>query len=274
MSALSALGTTAAGPLAGPHPSLADGWRRLRKGLMLLGSRRYRRGLYHGVAAAIEHRHLATLAARTVLDVGANRGQFALLALELFPAAQIFAFEPLAGPRAQLSAALGEEPRVTVVPVALGSAIAERPMYVAARDDCSSLLALAPEGSRLLPQACARAVETVRVVPLEDVVAPDQLVPPALLKIDVQGFEREVLDGAEPLLAHIDAVYLEASFCELYRGQPPAGELIGHLTSRGFALHGVHNPLCDAGGRVLQADLDFRRVRDAAADLGRHGQSR
>lgn len=274
MSALSALGTTAAGPWSIPRVCPGISWRRLRKVAALLRSRRFRRGLRHGVAAAIEHRHLAALAARTVIDVGAHRGQFSLLALELFPAARVFAFEPLAGPRAHCCAALAGEARLTVVPAALGRHAAERPMFVAACDDCSSLLPPAPETLHLMPQACQTDVETVRVLRLEDVITPDQLVRPALLKIDVQGFEGEVLEGVGQLLEHLDAVYLEASFRELYFSQPLAGELIAYLAERGFALDGVYNPLCDATGRALQADLDFRRVRHGPAARHRHGQSR
>jgi FkbM family methyltransferase len=274
MSALSALGTTAAGPLSVPRLTPRDPWRRLRKALVLLRNRRFRHALRHGVAAAIEHRHLASLRARTVIDAGAHRGQFALLALELFPTARVFAFEPLAGPRAQCCAALAGEARLTIVPAALGRNATERAMYVAAHDDCSSLLAPAPDALRVLPQAWPMAAETVRVVPLAEVITPDQLVAPALLKIDVQGFEREVLEGAGELLARFDAIYLEAWFRELYLGQALAGELIGYLAGRGFALDGVYNLLCDASGRALQADLDFRRVRHGPAALGHHDQSR
>lgn len=274
MSALSVFRESVAAPPSVRPVRRGPAWRRLHKGLALVRVPRFRRALQHGVAAAIEHRHLEALAARTVIDVGAHRGQFTLLALELFPAARVFAFEPLAGPRAHCCAALAGEPRLTVVPVALGRRTAERPMFIAACDDCSSLLPPAPETLHLMPQTCQTDAETVRVLRLEDVITPDQLVPPALLKIDVQGFEGEVLEGAGSLLEHLDAIYLEASFRELYFSQPLAGELIGYLADRGFALDGVYNPLCDASGRALQADLDFRRVRHGPAALHCHGQSR
>ena len=69
--------------------------RKLVKASRLLGSTKFRLGLQHGVAAAIEHRRaMGQLNVRTVVDIGANIGQFSLLCRVLYPAAQIYAFEP------------------------------------------------------------------------------------------------------------------------------------------------------------------------------------
>ena len=77
---------------------------RARKLLRLLADRRFRAGLRYGVGATIEH--AGALAGRdfaSVVDIGANRGQFTLFAAGLFPQARIFAFEPLPGPYAVLA---------------------------------------------------------------------------------------------------------------------------------------------------------------------------
>jgi FkbM family methyltransferase len=244
---------------------LGRSWRRLQKAIRLLGNRRFRRGLRRGVAAAIEHRHLASVGARTVVDVGAHHGQFTLLALELFPEAEILAFEPLAGARRRFSVLLGDEPRVRIYPHALGRVAGVRPMLVAARDDCSSLLPARAACLNLLPELCPVACELVSVVRLGDVVEVEQIRRPALLKIDVQGFEGEVLAGLTPLLPRFDVIYLEASFCELCVGQALIRDLLLVLERQGFSLSGVYNPLCDGTGRALQADFDFRRSDRARA---------
>jgi len=76
---------------------LRQAFRRAFKLLRLLPDPTFRRGLRSGVGAAIEHRAaLAPLRLRTIVDVGANVGQFSLLARALNPGARIVAFEPLA----------------------------------------------------------------------------------------------------------------------------------------------------------------------------------
>jgi FkbM family methyltransferase len=223
--------------------------RRLRKGLALLRRPRYRRALWHGVAAAIEHHHMAAVAARTVIDVGAHRGQFSLLALELFPEARIFAFEPLAEPRRRFETVLRDEPRVRLFPLALGAASGVHAMQIAARDDCSSFLPVTPAQIGLIPTARAVASEEVAVARLADVLTPEQLDRPSLLKIDV-----------------------EASFRESYAGQGLVSELLERLGGHEFTMHGVYTTVYDGRGHAIQADFDFRRTADAASALDRHRQ--
>jgi predicted RNA methylase len=77
-----------------------DAWYKLRKLTRLVGVPLYRRGLRFGVAAAIEHDAvLGRIDVNTIIDVGANTGQFALVARRHFAAAQILSFEPLAEAR-------------------------------------------------------------------------------------------------------------------------------------------------------------------------------
>jgi FkbM family methyltransferase len=237
-----------------------NSWRRLGKALRLLVNRRFRLALQHGVAAAIEHRHLGSVRARTVVDVGAHRGQFSLLALELFPQAAVLAFEPLSAARGRLAPLMQTEPRFRLYPMALGREAGERLLLIAARDDCSSLRAASGAQIELEPRSRSIASELVPVARLDEVLGADRLRAPALLKIDVQGQELEVLEGALGLLPYFAAIYVEASFRELYDGQALAGDVISWLARRGFALNGVYNLLLDGDGRAVQADLEFKRA--------------
>lgn len=241
-------------------PGVANLARRTGKALALLAHSRYRRALRHGVAAAIEHRHLAELDARTVVDVGANHGQFTLLAAEIFPRARILAFEPLRAPVKRFRAALGDEPRVEIHRFGLGSRAQRLEVNVTARDDCSSLRGITSAQLDLSAESRVVDSEWVDVLPLPHFLEPDDIVRPALLKIDVQGYEREVLEGAAPLLRRFDVVYVEASFRELYVGQALADEVSAFVCAQGFALHGTHNLVRDGAGDAVQADLDFRRT--------------
>jgi hypothetical protein len=89
------------------------------------------------------------------------------------------------------------------------------------------------------------------------VLAPLQL--PSLLKIDVQGFELEVLKGATVLLPELDAVYVEASDVALYEGQALNAEIERFLVDSGFRVDGHFNAQFHQGQRI-QADWLFRRA--------------
>jgi hypothetical protein len=97
----------------------------------------------------------------------------------------------------------------------------------------------------------------VPIVPLLQYLSPENIQSPALLKIDVQGYELEVLKGCEPLLACFRYVYSECSFVELYQGQALAGDVILYLIDRNFELSGVYGQVEDANRRPVQADFLF-----------------
>lgn len=244
-----------------PQPVGNGGWlRKLRKALRLIRTLRYRNALLHGVAAGIEHTAALThIRAHTVVDVGANRGQFALLALELFPDAHVHAFEPLAKPRAQLARWAKAERRLSVHPLALGSCNGAASMIVAARDDNSSLRPITDRQMALFPGTHAVGREQIRVARLDSVLRAEALSAPALLKIDVQGSELEVLHGAADLLARFDWVYVECSYVELYEGQAMCNEIVAVLEAAGFALERVCNLVHDKAGQPLQGDFLFAR---------------
>lgn len=234
--------------------------RRLAKLARLLASRGGRRGLCHGVAMTVEHRRtLAGLAPASVLDVGANKGQFTLLARALFPQAPVTAFEPLPGPAARFRALFAEDPRVRLVEAAVGPREETLPMHVAGQQDSSSLLPIGRRQVALFPATAEAGTAEVRVAPLDRLLPASAMPAPCLLKLDVQGFELEALRGCESRLGAVAWVYVECSWVELYEGQALAGEVEAWLAQRGFGLAGRHNLLSDAAGAPIQADLLFSR---------------
>lgn len=246
------------------------GWgdirRKAAKAARLLRTPRYRLPLALGVAAACEHEPvLAGLPVRTVVDAGANKGQFALLALELFPEATVHAFEPLSAPFARMTAWGAAETRLIRHRLALTTDGGTALMQVSARADSSSLRAITGRQTAVFPgthQVGTEAVETAR---LDAVLGPDRLTAPALLKIDVQGGELEVLAGAGPLLAAFDWIYAECSFEELYAGQALVPDVTAFLADAGFDPLLYWNPVRDRGGRPVQADILFGRRPSAPA---------
>ncbi|MEQ8405930.1 MAG: FkbM family methyltransferase [Oceanicaulis sp.] len=190
-----------------------------------------------GAVPALEHWPMFTgLTYDTVIDAGAHKGQFAAFALARWPSAQLICFEPLSGPRAQLQRTLkrlAAPVRFEVRAKALGSRPGEAQMHLASRTDSSSLLPLGAEQKRLFSMR-ETGVETVAVTRLEDELPAADL-GRTLLKIDVQGFELEVLKGAGALLGRIDTVYVECSYRALYEGQALEEEITAFLSRAGFS---------------------------------------
>lgn len=235
--------------------------RRIRKLCRISLDPTFRSGLRDGVAATVEHEGIPFGSDfRSVLDVGANRGQFALFALSRFPRARLYCFEPLQQPRRKLAAVLARHPDATLFAVALGSSVGESHMHVTTEADSSSMLSPSRRQIEEFPGSKETNRERVRTARLDDLVEAGQLTTPSLLKIDVQGFELEVLRGACSLLPEIDEILVECSFVELYEGQPLADEVICFLRGAGFGLRGVTSLVHGVAGSCLQADLHFSRI--------------
>jgi FkbM family methyltransferase len=215
----------------------------------------------HRVAAGVEHaRVLRNLGpVQTVVDIGANRGQFALAARHCFADARIVSFEPLAGPAALWRTVLAGDARATLVEAAVGPQAGEAQIHVSARDDSSSLLPITARQAELFPGTAEAGTTTIRVLRLADALPAAEIAAPALLKLDVQGFELQALAGCEEVLERFDWVYAECSFQELYAGQSFADEVIAWLRERGLRLAGVYHMAYDDRGRAVQADFLFGR---------------
>ncbi|THD09548.1 FkbM family methyltransferase [Metallibacterium scheffleri] len=215
----------------------------------------------HRVVAGVEHAVVLRQfnGCRAVVDIGANRGQFALAARHVFPDARIDSFEPLPAPAAIFSKVFAGDGRVRLHPYAVASTSGKAPIHVSARDDSSSLLPIGSEQDRIFPGTAEVAIAHIEMRRLEDVLQRADIAAPALLKLDVQGYELQALRGCETLLDAFAWVYCECSFVELYEGQALADEVIAWLRERGFGLLGAYNMAFDHAGRAVQADFLFGR---------------
>ena len=213
--------------------------------------------LRFGVAATMDHRvALARFRFNSVIDVGANKGQFAAFAMATWPEAKLYCFEPLPGPRAKLTAVTGGKARI--FDCALGTEDGHAEMHIASRDDSSSLLPLGERQKSLYNMTETSALR-VPVHRLDACLPASSLARASLLKIDVQGFELQVLKGGAELLGAVDVVYAELSLVELYSGQALANEVIALLEGHGLTLAGVYNQALGQGGEAVQADFLFTR---------------
>ena len=168
-------------------------------------------------------------------------------------------FEPLPGPAGIFRRVFAGDTRVSLHESAIGTVAGSEVIHVSARDDSSSLLPITAKQNALFPGTSEVGTQAVRVVRLEDCLGLEELQAPALLKMDVQGFELAALQGCESLLHEFSWVYAECSFVELYEGQALADEIIAWLRDRGFKLSGVYNMSYDLEGRAIQADFLFEQ---------------
>lgn len=240
--------------------SLRDAQHRAKKLSQILTEPSYRRALFRGIPAATEHDNVPyPTDFRTVVDVGANRGQFALVAMRRFPHATLWCFEPLPDARAKLEVILGSCAKAKVLDYALSARAGHEVMHVTRSDDSSSLR---PVGERQLAEFPGtdeiRSMQ-VRTARLDEVLTREQIVSPALLKVDVQGSELDVLLGANGVLKAFDAILVECSFVELYLDQPLASDIIAFLAPLGWRLSGAYSVTYGSAGSCLQADLLFQR---------------
>lgn len=216
----------------------------------------------HRVAATTEHLvAIGQCAPATLIDVGANKGQFSTAVRGLFPSATIHAFEPLPEAGDVFAAVFAHDDRVHLHRVAIGSSRATMPFYVTDRADSSSLLR--PGAGQKAAFGVSTASEiAVKVVPLSDEIDLTRLPTPIMMKVDVQGAELEVLRGCSDLSA-IDHIYVELSFVELYEGQALFDEVRAYLETSGFELGGVFNEVSTPHFGRTQADCLFTRRPNA-----------
>ena len=215
------------------------------------------------VAADVEHssilEELNSLGIRTIFDIGANRGQFTLVARRHFPNARIYSFEPLQEPAAIYGQVFASDPNVSLHEFAIGPEDDSSVIHVSNADDSSSLLPIASLQSSLFPGTEEKEERKITVRRLDSILEPEDIESPALLKIDVQGFEKEVLQGCQSLLERFSCVYVECSFVELYAGQALAYEVISLLERHEFVLSGIYNLCYDKKGIAIQGDFLFER---------------
>ena len=199
-----------------------------------------------------------------VLDVGAHRGEYALLLRSLGFRGRIVSFEPVPAVYTDLVAAAEGDPAWETHRVALGSQNEKRTINVNKLSPLSSFRALSDYARREFPaDHRVTAEEEVEVVSLDSVF--DTLVRDeerVFLKTHAQAWNRDVLKGADVSLDRVAGLQLELAAEPVYEGAPRYFELLPELSARGFALTGIFPTAHDRFLRVV--DLDCVMLRNAA----------
>jgi FkbM family methyltransferase len=211
---------------------------------------------------------LALEAARIdmILDAGANVGQYARERRGWGYAGEILSFEPQPLAHAELCRHAAPDPGWTVAPpLALGATSGEVEIELSAESDMSSILPQSELLRRISPTSKIEGRERVTLERLDKAAVP--YISPGqrlFLKIDTQGYESRVLDGAAGLMDRIQGVQLELSLVGCYEGEPDACAMIERMEALGFSVHLIFPGYFERKlARQLQVDVVF--MRDDAA---------
>ena len=206
----------------------------------------------------LESRHVDV-----VLDIGANSGQYAVRLREADFKGRIVSFEPLSGAFSLLASKAASDPLWDCRQCALGDYDGAISMNVAGNaGGSSSVLPMLKSHQDVFPSANYIGTESVTICRLDSIVA--EILRPgdvAFLKVDVQGFEKQVIAGGESTVSdRCVGTQIELSFLPLYEGGMLIQEALDLVYSLGFKLKGFAPVFTDIrSGRLLQADGVFFR---------------
>lgn len=197
---------------------------------------------------------------KTVFDIGANTGQFAMMIHNVLPEASIYSFEPLKDRYEQLITTMQHVAKFRAFNYALGDEHSETEIHRSKFSPSSSLLPMADLHKQAFPYTKEKTVERIRVRRLDEISQDLDCSENILIKIDVQGFEDKVILGGKELLSKAKILIVETSFEILYETQPLFDAIYDMLKQMQFSYKGNLDQLqSPIDGRVLQSDSIFVR---------------
>ncbi len=174
----------------------------------------------------------------TIIDVGAHKGEFAAQLHKILPNANIYCFEPLPDIFLELNANLKKLPNFKLFNLAIGAEQGELEMYRSEFSPSSSLVKMAKLHKENYPFSSGESLEKVKVKTLDEIAKELKIEDNLLLKIDVQGYEDKVINGAKDVLNSTKVLIIETSFRELYEGQVLFSDIYKLLSEQGFVYSG------------------------------------
>lgn len=207
-------------------------------------------------------RALKVAGVNVVFDIGANEGQFAREIREHGYTGKIVSFEPLSSAHWKLrSLSVDDLNWVVHDRTAVGAQDGEAVIHIAGNSVSSSILPMLESHTRAAPSSSYVGSERVPIARL-DSLSKTYLTPESKLfiKIDTQGYEWQVLDGAYETLHEARGVLCELSLVPLYQGQKLWRDIVDRLDTYGFVLWAVQPVFTDPRtGQTLQMDGIFLR---------------
>jgi len=194
--------------------------------------------------------------ADTVVDVGANEGGFLFPALRYFTPRRAIAVEMLPDLAERLRQR--SPAHVDIINCALGAAPGRQQILRSRFSPASSLLPMLPASAEFSKFDVRQETSGwCDVTTLDAVCDSARLDHVGFLKIDVQGYDLEVLRGATETLRRTAQILIEIEWTPYYGGAPSFAAILDFLQQAGFALCGFHSPANSGAGRLLHNDAFF-----------------
>jgi FkbM family methyltransferase len=212
---------------------------------------------------AVRQRLLESASINTVLDVGANSGQYGERLRHCGYQGKIVSFEPLSSAFAQLQKRAAGDTLWHTERCALGDREEISSINISGACASSSLLDMLPRHTEIAPHTGYVGREQVDVHRLDSLfdrhfVQGDRV----FLKIDTQGFTSRVLAGAERSLDRVQGLEVELSVVALYAGEPLIHEILSLLYHKGFAVYSLEPEMFDdTSWQQVQINGLFQRIR-------------
>ena len=195
----------------------------------------------------------------TLFDIGANRGQYSKNIREIGYKGKIISFEPLESAFQELKKVSSKNKNWIINNYGLGNKNTKSIINVAGNSYSSSILEMLPSHFNSAPESKYIAQQEIDIRTLDSIYksfcnSKDNV----MIKIDTQGYEKNVLEGATKSLKNIKIIQLEMSIIPLYKNEMLFIEMIQYLDKRGFQLFSLENGFADPStGQLLQVDGIF-----------------
>jgi len=206
---------------------------------------------------------LTNIGFKSVLDIGANTGQFAKKIRLLLPEAAIFSFEPIPSVFEKLKENFKDDVNFTAYNVGLGDKNGTEDFYLNEFSDSSSFLKMKDLHKENFPPTVNESKIELKMCRLDDLIRIEQLSTPYLIKLDVQGLEEKVIKGGKKIIENAEYIITEVSFVELYENQPLFDKIYNILKQMNFQYMGNFDQLSSyISSEIMQADAIFKKIRN------------
>lgn len=196
-----------------------------------------------------------------IIDVGANSGQFSKVVGYFYPKATIDAFEPLPNLYSKIQKTFENKKNIRTYNVALGNENGTVMFNKNNYGHISSILEISNTNKHYPKQKNDLKQIVVEIKTLDSLdLIKNKTRGTALLKLDVQGYELEVLKGATETINNIDYIVIEANLEELYYNQPSFTKMNSYLNKSEFELMGMLDFNLGDKNKYIEVDLLYKKT--------------
>jgi len=197
----------------------------------------------------------------TIFDVGAHQGETSLLYNKTFKSPSIYSFEPFPPSFEILKSSVKSFPNIKVFNTAISNFSGQVDFHVNKSSATNSILPTSGDGKKNWGENLLETVETIKInsVTIDDFVEKFKIKAIDILKIDTQGTEYEVVEGAGKTTEQnkIRLIYLEIIIVSTYEGQKYLDEILSLFRNKGFRLFNLYNFTHSDKGELKQVDAIF-----------------